>query len=96
MAAVLGGGLMRREPVGSRAIDEIGRNQREAERQRAIGKRLVKKAADDLVGSGSSHIVLGHIHPRWLRREVERRMDAGEPITAERVEQLRALGAGRA
>lgn len=80
------------EPTGSRSIDEIAAQQREAARQRAMGKQLVRKAADDLVGSGDSHIVLGHIHPRWLRAEVERRIAAGELLTAERVAEIRIAG----
>lgn len=55
-------------------------------------KRLGRAAYDDLVDLGQRTIVLGHIHPRWLRAEVERRLDAGENMNAERVEQLRALG----
>jgi hypothetical protein len=50
----------------------------------------------DLVRASQQQIVLGHIHPRWLRAEVERRLDRGEDIDAERIEQLRAMGPGHA
>lgn len=59
-------------------------------------RRVVKaKAVRELVEAGANVLVLGHIHPRWLRAEVERLLDLGEAVTAERVEQLRAIGAGR-
>lgn len=57
-------------------------------------KALARGVERELLNTGKQTIVLGHIHPRWLREEIARRFDAGETISDERIEQLRAIGAG--
>jgi hypothetical protein len=59
------------------------------QRNRGQAKRKTRKAAADLVDATGRTIVLGHIHPRWLRRQAERMMDAGFRVTSEVIEGLR-------
>lgn len=81
--------------VGTRGVEQIAENQARAKAMRGNLKRSARKAAAALTRMGQNTIVLNHIQPRWLRAEIERRLDAGETIDEERVEQLRAIGAGR-
>lgn len=88
--------LNRRDRDGALSADQFAqRQQLRAQVMRRRGKSTLKAATSDLVLAGRETIVLEHIHPRWLRQEVDRRLAAGETITEERIEQLRALRAGR-
>lgn len=45
---------------------------------RSDRRRELRMVTRELVGVQG--IVLGHIHPRWLRAEVEAKLDAGEDV----------------
>jgi len=77
---------------GTRGIDEIARRQREVEKRRGDLKRATRTAVVALVQSEERLTSVRHIHPRWLRAAVEALMDAGQTVTTDDVEALRAAG----
>jgi hypothetical protein len=92
LARILGHGAREVSPAEMRRMAEAQQQQREQAGRRRLRGRIAKADHADIVRGSQAELVLGHIHPRWLREEVNRRLDAGEDITEERVEQLRALG----
>lgn len=83
------------ELVGTKGVDKIAADQRraaQAKRQMKISRR---NAANALVEVSQEQLVLGYIHPRWLRTEVERLMDAGQDVTREDVDRMRKEGPPR-
>lgn len=82
------------ELVGTRGVEQIAKDQAAVgERKRAL-RQSARDASNVLVEMGNRHLVLGHIHPRWLRQEVERRLDLGEDVDGARLAELRAAGPG--
>jgi hypothetical protein len=62
-------------------------------RQKPPSRAQIAKAVHrDLVEASQRQIVLGHIHPRWLRTDVEAALDRGEDVDAAMIERMRALG----
>ena len=87
------GGGKTSELVGTRGVEQIAKDQAAVgERKRAL-RQSARDASNVLVDLGNRHLVLCHIHPRWLRLEVERRLDLGEDVDSARLAELRAAGA---
>lgn len=78
------------ELVGTSGMAKIANEQAKAKLVRGQRKRSAKAAADHL--AGYQGIILGHIHPRWLRDAVAARLDLGNPVTEQDVAELRARG----
>lgn len=80
------------DPVGTRAVEQIAKDQAAAQNMRGQVRRSARAATDVLVKASNASVVLCHIHPRWLREEVARRLDAGEDVDEARIAELRAAG----
>lgn len=94
--SLIAGAFARADRRNALTADQFAaQHARDAEAAKRQGKSSLAAAVRDLVTVSQRTVVLNHIHPRWLRAEVERRLDLGEPVDQERIEQLRALGAGR-
>jgi hypothetical protein len=59
---------------------------------RAHRRASAAAASRELMGVQQGHIILGHIHPRWLRAEVEAKLDAGEDVDMTWIAERRARG----
>lgn len=64
----------REEATGLSGVAKMHRDQAAAKGVRGQRKLAARDAANTL--AGCKNIVLGHIHPRWLRQEVESLLDA--------------------
>lgn len=80
------------ELVGTKGVDKIAADQRRATQAKRQVKVSRRAAANALVEVSQEQLVLGYIHPRWLRAEVERLMDAGQDVTREDVDRMRKEG----
>lgn len=54
--------------------------------------QIAKADHNDLVVTSQRQIVLGHIHPRWLRKAVETMLDYGQDVTQADIDAMRAEG----
>jgi hypothetical protein len=77
---------------GTQGVEQIARDQKLAKASRGVIKASARRAAEALVALSHTQIVLTHLQPRWLRAEVERRLDAGEDVDTDKIAELRALG----
>lgn len=80
------------ELYGTKGVDKIAADQKRAAQAKRQMKVTRRAAADALVEISREQLVLGYIHPRWLRAEVERLMNAGQDVTREDVERMRKDG----
>lgn len=83
------------ELIGTRAVDKIAQDQRDVLAAKKAMNRSVRRATNALVQIGQKQIVLGHIHPRWLRKEVEQLLDLGVEVDQSVIDVIRAREALR-
>lgn len=55
-------------------------------------RQIARADHNDLVATSQRQIVLGHIHPRWLRADVEALLDAGQDVVTSDIEEMRKAG----
>lgn len=91
-AVLLSHDARQHELMGTAAVSQIAKDQMNVQEVKAQLRQSTKKAANALVKLGQGQMVLGHLQPRWLRREVERLLDLGEEVSFEDVAAIRARG----
>lgn len=75
------------------SVQELERRQREAQGpSRGEKRQLAARAAAEIQAVAEHTVVLAHIHPRWLRREVEALLDAGQDVDNQDIARIRAQG----
>lgn len=77
---------------GIAGVAQIAKDQAAAKQSRAMVKGSARRATEALVALSHTQIVLAHLQPRWLRAEVERRLDAGEDVDTGTLVELRKGG----
>lgn len=69
-----------KELVGAQGAAEVLKGHQRAKAYRGQLRKKAKAATNALVKMGHGQIVLGHIHPRWLREAAAQALAAGEQV----------------
>lgn len=80
------------ELAGTEGVTQIAKDQARTAQAKARLRQSAKRVTAELVELSENTIILGHIHPRWLRAAVDQALSAGEIVDTDWIEQRRRRG----